>query len=76
VQLVLITWVADPRVALALLPAAGAGCVVLALEAWWLVRRDREPAPAGPAEPTGRPFSLGPALVLAGIISAVLPLAV
>lgn len=76
VQLVLITWVADTRVALALLPAALAGGTVLAVEAWWLVRRAREPGTAGPTEPTGRPFSLLPALVLAGIISAVLPLAV
>ena len=57
-------------------------------EAWWLGRPARAvpDRSAGPGrsrgrqgagqEPEGRPFALVPALVLAGIISAVLPLAI
>ena len=57
------------------------GAVVLTLEAWWLGRPERaDPGshaePADGQEPEGRPFALVPALVLAGIISAVLPLAI
>lgn len=76
VQLVLVTGVADPRVALAVLPAAAAGGLVLVAEAWWLTRGRGAASEPGTEEPSGRPFSLVPALVLAGIISLVLPLAV
>ena len=70
VQLVLLTALVDVRVSLRLLPAAVAGGVVLLAEAWWLgraVHGEEEDTPAG------RPFSLVAALVLAAIISAVLP---
>jgi uncharacterized membrane protein (DUF4010 family) len=79
-QLVVVTAIAEPRVAARLLPAMAVGSAVLAAEAWWLVHRGRR---AGrPTEPssddgsTGRPFALAPALILAAIISAVLPLAI
>lgn len=72
VQLALLTALVDARVTVRLLPGVVAGVAVLALEAWWLGR-----AGHGDEEdlPTGRPFSLVTALVLAAIISAVLPLA-
>lgn len=73
VQLALVTALVDSRVTVRLLPAIVLGSAVLALEAWWLGRRsahqDEDPTT------TGRPFGIVPALVLAGIISAVLPLA-
>jgi uncharacterized membrane protein (DUF4010 family) len=116
VQLVVVTAVADRRVAWLLAPAAVFGAVVLAAEAWWLVfrrrRSPRAPEPvrdesAGdepaegqpfrarpvddePADPAAtpprprrdapawvgrRPFALIPALLLAGIITAMLVLA-
>ena len=74
VQLVVITAVAEPTVARRLLPAVAAGGLVLAAEAWWLGRE--EPTSGAPLEQTGRPFALLPALVLAAIISLVLPLAI
>lgn len=74
VQLAVVTAVAEPRVATRLLPAVVVGSAVLAVEAWWLARRRGQTS--GGDEPTGRPFALVPALVLAGIISLVLPLAV
>jgi uncharacterized membrane protein (DUF4010 family) len=73
-QLALVTSFAESRVTLRLLPAVIAGTVVMALEAWWL---GRTPAVLEDSPPTtGRPFSLVPALILAGIISLVLPLAI
>lgn len=74
VLLAVVTAVADPRVTSQLLPAVAAGSAVLAAEAWWLARRQDQTQ--GDAEPAGRPFALVPALVLAAIISVVLPLAV
>lgn len=74
-QLVVVTAIADPRVTARLLPAVVVGSAVLSIEAWWLARK-QDNATADGAEPTGRPFALVPALVLAGIISGVLPLAV
>ena len=73
VQLAVVTAVAEPAVTLRLLPAVATGSLVLAAEAWWLGRRV-EVAP-GATESTGHPCALAPALVLAAIISAVLPLA-
>ena len=73
-QLALVTSFAEPRVTLRLLPAVIAGTVVMTLEAWWLSR-----TPAVLEESTvsaGSPFAIVPALVLAGIISLVLPLAI
>jgi uncharacterized membrane protein (DUF4010 family) len=84
VQLVLVTAVADRRVAYLLAPAAAAGVLVLAVEAYFLVR-EREPAPstvddqsvAGPPEPpvARRPFAIVPALVLAGLLALFLVVA-
>ena len=61
-----------PRSTVRLLPAVVAGSLVLALEAWWL---GRSVPGEDDSTPTGRPFAIGPALLLAAIISAVLPLA-
>ena len=72
VQLALVTALVDPTVTVRLLPAVVAGSLVLALEAWWLGRSVHG---EDDSTPTGRPFAIGPALLLAAIISAVLPLA-
>lgn len=82
VQLAVITAIAEPRVTTRLLPALALGSGVIVSEAWWLVghrrrhevadRTEQEPADG----PSGRPFALAPALILAGIISTVLPLAI
>lgn len=74
VQLVLITMLAEPRVAATLLPAMVAGGTLLAAEGWWLGRGLSAVDPQ--LERSGRPFALVPALVLAGIISLVLPVAI
>jgi len=74
VQLIVITTVAEPTVAARLLPAVVLGGFVLAAEAWWLGRK--EPTAQSRLEQTGRPFALVPALVLAAVISLVLPLAI
>lgn len=74
VQLAVVTAVAEPAVTLRLLPAVATGSLVLAAEAWWLGRR-ADVAALGAAESTGHPFALAPAVLLAAIISAVLPLA-
>lgn len=74
VQLAVVTALVDPRVTTRLLPAVIVGSAVLAVEAWWLAGQQDETATD--SEPTGRPFALVPALVLAAIISVVLPLAV
>jgi uncharacterized membrane protein (DUF4010 family) len=82
VQLVVVTTIAEPRVAARLLPVMALGATVLVAEVGWLVGRGRRGDPGSTAAPgsddrsTGRPFALGPALILAGIISAVLPLAI
>lgn len=65
-QMVAVTTVASPAVALRLLPAAGAGAVVLLAEVAWLVWR------TGPATDeevvTSRPMSIRAALSLAAIL--------
>lgn len=82
VQLVVVTAIAEQRVTARLIPAVVLGSAVLVAEAWWLVHRGRRDDSGGPTGrrsdegPTGRPFALTPALILAGIISAVLPLAI
>jgi uncharacterized membrane protein (DUF4010 family) len=73
VQLAVLTSIVDVRVTVRLLPACVAGGLVLGLEAWWLGRRSANPD--ADTSSAGRPFALVPALVLAGIISAVLPVA-
>lgn len=72
VQLALVTALVEPDVTVRLLPAVVAGSLVLGLEAWWLGRSLPEEEDAAPP---GRPFAIVPALVLAGIISVVLPVA-
>jgi uncharacterized membrane protein (DUF4010 family) len=72
VQLAVVTSLVDSRVTVRLLPAVVAGSVVMVAEAWWLGRpvdgSDDDAA-------AGRPFAIVPALVLAAIISVVLPVA-
>lgn len=74
VQLAVVTAVAEPRVTVRLLPALTLGSAALAAEAWWLSRHRADPE-HGEA-PRGRPFALAPALILAAVISGVLPLAI
>ena len=72
-QLALVVSFVELRVSAQLLPAVVLGSVVMIVEAWWL---GRTPSVSDePIAPAGRPFALVPALVLAGIISLVLPLA-
>jgi uncharacterized membrane protein (DUF4010 family) len=73
-QLIVITAVAEPTVAARLLPGVVVGGLVLSVEAWLLGRVI--PVDDAPLEHTGRPFALVPAVVLAAIISLVLPLAI
>jgi uncharacterized membrane protein (DUF4010 family) len=73
-QLAALTAIVEPRLTWRLMPAIVGGLLVMVVEAWWLGRDD--PGSEDPPVPTGRPFALAPALLLAGIISAVLPLAV
>jgi uncharacterized membrane protein (DUF4010 family) len=85
VQLVIVTAVADARVAVTLAPAAAAGAIVLAAEAAWLARRHRpestsdDESDSGEAPPSGfagrRPFALIPALILAAILTVLLVIA-
>ncbi|WP_107772811.1 MgtC/SapB family protein [Nocardioides sediminis] len=72
VQLAVVTSLVDSRVTVRLLPAIVAGSVVMVAEAWWLGRSVRGEDDAAAA---GRPFAIVPALVLAAIISIVLPVA-
>ncbi|PVZ06316.1 DUF4010 domain-containing protein [Actinomycetospora cinnamomea] len=80
VQLVVVVAVASPAVALRLLPAAGAGVVVLLAEIAWLWRRTAgAPAPAEdpqtPADenhPAVRPLSLTATLTLAALLVVLL----
>jgi uncharacterized membrane protein (DUF4010 family) len=72
VQLAVVTSLVDSRVTVRLLPAVVAGSVVMVAEAWWLGRSvDGSDDDAA----AGRPFAIVPALVLAAIISVVLPVA-
>jgi uncharacterized membrane protein (DUF4010 family) len=79
VQLVLVTAVADTRVAGLLLPAAALGAAVLVGEAGWLVLRGgrtvettvRIPAPAAPVEPTTTDHTRELALASGGTITAI-----
>ncbi|GLZ27813.1 hypothetical protein Lesp02_00030 [Lentzea sp. NBRC 105346] len=67
-QMVAVTAVASPPVALRLLPAAVAGAVVLAGEVAWLVWRTKRVEPADDEPVVARPMSLRAALSLAGIL--------
>ncbi|MDX8141417.1 DUF4010 domain-containing protein [Lentzea sp. NBC_00516] len=67
VQIVAVTTIASPPVALRLLPAVGAGAAVLAIEVAWLVWRTR-PGPAEEELDAGRPMSLRAAVALAAIL--------
>ncbi len=73
-QLVAVTVVIEPSLTLAVMPAVVGGGVVLALEAWWLVRQHGAVGDHS-ATAAGRPFALLPALILAAVISGVLLLA-
>jgi uncharacterized membrane protein (DUF4010 family) len=67
-QIVAVTAIASPPVALRLLPAIGAGVVVLLAEVAWLVWRTK-PAEAENDEPVvSRPMSLKAALSLAAVL--------
>jgi uncharacterized membrane protein (DUF4010 family) len=67
-QIVAVTAIASPPVALRLLPAIGAGVVVLLAEVAWLVWRTK-PADAENDEPVvSRPMSLKAALSLAAVL--------
>lgn len=66
-QIVAVTAVASPPVALRLLPAVGAGAAVLLLEVAWLVWRTK-PAEADDEPVVSRPMSIKAALTLAGIL--------
>lgn len=67
-QIVAVTAIASPPVALRLLPAIGAGAVVLLIEVAWLVWRTK-PADVENDEPVvSRPMSLKAALSLAAIL--------
>jgi uncharacterized membrane protein (DUF4010 family) len=67
-QIVAVTAIASPPVALRLLPAIGAGALVLLAEVAWLVWRTK-PAEAENDEPVvSRPMSLKAALSLAAIL--------
>jgi uncharacterized membrane protein (DUF4010 family) len=72
-QLVVVTTVAAPEVAGRLVLPCAAGSAVLLTEVVWLTRRQGGGAHDDAAQvKQGRPFALGPALVLAAVISCVL----
>ncbi|GGU50468.1 MgtC/SapB family protein [Lentzea flava] len=66
-QIVAVTAVASPPVALRLLPAIGAGVAVLLVEVAWLVWRTK-PAETDDEPVVGRPMSIRAALSLAAIL--------
>ncbi|USX54472.1 DUF4010 domain-containing protein [Lentzea sp. HUAS12] len=66
-QVVAVTAVAGPPVALRLLPAAGAGAVVLLLEVAWLVWRTG-PADTDDETAVNRPMSVRAAVTLAAVL--------
>jgi uncharacterized membrane protein (DUF4010 family) len=66
-QIAAVTAVASPPVALRLLPAVGAGAVVLLVEVAWLVWRTK-PAKADEEPVVSRPMSIKAAVVLAGVL--------
>ncbi|MFC5099408.1 DUF4010 domain-containing protein [Kibdelosporangium philippinense] len=69
VQMVAVTAVASPAVALRFLPAAAAGILVLLAEIGWLVWRQRPENEDGDTDPLlTRPMSLKSALVLAAVL--------
>jgi uncharacterized membrane protein (DUF4010 family) len=74
IQLVVVTSIAAPGVARRLVVPAVLGALVLVGEAWWLLRK---PAPRASedVEHSPRPLGLGPAIVLAAVITSVLLLA-
>lgn len=69
VQVAVLVTIADRGVAAELYVALAAGALVLAVEAWWLGRKE---ASSSDHPAIGRPFALVPALVIAAVISAVL----
>lgn len=73
VQLSLVLSVANRALLERLAPAAAIGVTLLVAEAALLLRRNRrEPAAESPtSEPQSRPFRLGPALLLAAILTVV-----
>lgn len=73
VQIAVLTSVVDRAVALRLYPAMAAGSALLLAEAWWLGRGG--PSRAADGQSAGRPFALGPAMVLAAVISGIVVLA-
>lgn len=79
VQLALFTAAVAPDVTRGLALSLVLGGAVLLAEAAWLARTPRGGAAShvdvAPADPEGRPFALVPALLLAGVITLVLPLA-
>ncbi|GAA4783500.1 hypothetical protein GCM10023200_16190 [Actinomycetospora chlora] len=75
VQLVIVVSIASPTVALRLLPPAGAGVAVLAVEIAWLWRRaagTAEGPDGGEQEPPARPLSLTATLSLAAVLVVLL----
>lgn len=74
VQLGAVTMVVDDRVTRRLIASIIAGTSVLTVEAWLLSLRQLADNTRGRTS-VGRPFALTPALILAGVISAVLLLA-
>lgn len=78
VQLVIVVAAANRDLTADVVPAAAAGSVLLVASAVWAVRAGPAPSPDedDPSEPvgilSGRPFALKPALVLAGVLTAVL----
>jgi uncharacterized membrane protein (DUF4010 family) len=70
VQLIVVTTIAAPGVARGLVVPAALGALVLLAEAWWLFRRPAARASDGAAH-SPRPLALGPAIVLAAVITSV-----
>jgi uncharacterized membrane protein (DUF4010 family) len=67
-QIVAVTAIASPPVALRLLPVIGAGAVVLLAEVAWLVWRTKPAEPENDEPVVSRPMSLKAALSLAAIL--------
>ncbi|MFJ5993269.1 MgtC/SapB family protein [Lentzea sp. NPDC092896] len=67
-QIVAVTAIASPPVALRLLPAIGAGAVVLLAEVTWLVWRTKPAEPQNDEPVVSRPMSLKAALSLAAVL--------
>ncbi len=70
VQLGIVVGVTSAAMLAQLLPAIAAGTVVILAEVWLVARGTRGPAAASPWQ-VGRPFSFWPAMILAGLLTAV-----